>query len=146
MMRQAVAVKPSSSPPHIKLQKKFYGSERSSSTDDYTPDLGVQRGRKVKPSISSHSSVAKTKSSQSPVKSDKSSSKRQSSAKSEKSSKTKDRGSAKDQERRERGKDKMERENEKQRERTPAKREEHADTSTRFLRFFSDQILIIILT
>ncbi|XP_060603505.1 M-phase phosphoprotein 9-like [Ruditapes philippinarum] len=132
MMRQAVAVKPSSSPPPIKLQKKFYGSERPSSTDDYTPDLGVQRGRKEKPSISSHSSVAKTKSSQTPVKSDKSSSKRQSSVKSEKSTKSKDRGSGKDQDRRERGKEKMERENGRQREKTPPRREELVDTSTRF--------------
>ncbi|XP_053375167.1 uncharacterized protein LOC128547220 [Mercenaria mercenaria] len=132
MMRQAVAVKPSLSPPQMKLQKKFYGSERPSSADEYNPDLGIQRGRKEKPSISSHSSVAKTKSSQTPVKSDKSSSKRSGSGKSEKSSKSKDRGSTKDHDRRDRGKEKSERESGRQREKTPPRRDEFADSSTRF--------------
>ena len=59
MMRQAVAVKPSSSPPPPKLQKKFYGSERPSSKESYTPDLGPSRGRKEQPS--NHTIVAKTK-------------------------------------------------------------------------------------
>lgn len=133
MMRQAVAVKPCLSPPQPKLQKKFYGSERPSSTDEYIPDLGGARGRKEKPNISSHSSVAKTKSSQTPVKSDKSSSKKSSSGKSDKSSKSKERGQGREEEKREGRKEKAERETRRQRERTPPSREEFSNSSTRYV-------------
>ena len=96
MMRQAVAVKPASSPPpEPVLQKKFYGSERPSSKDEYIPDFGTPRGRKDK-QPSSHTSVAKTKSNsthsrQERPEKDKSSKKSTaSSSKSDKSSKVKD--------------------------------------------------------
>ncbi|KAL4223151.1 M-phase phosphoprotein 9 [Mactra antiquata] len=109
MMRQAVAVKPSLSPPQPKLQKKFYGSERPVGKDEYAPDLNIPRGRKEKPSICSHNSVVKSKGNQTPSKpersSDKSSGKsnRSGASKSEKSSKTRDRREGKDAERREKG-------------------------------------------
>ncbi|WAR15275.1 MPP9-like protein [Mya arenaria] len=98
MMRQAVAVKPSFSPPPLKLQKKFYGSERPSQKDEYTPELGVARGRKESPALSSH---GKSKSSQTSSRADKPSGEKSSSRKSgsskgekgsEKGSKSRDRG------------------------------------------------------
>ncbi|WAR01876.1 hypothetical protein MAR_008434 [Mya arenaria] len=98
MMRQAVAVKPSFSPPPLKLQKKFYGSERPSQKDEYTPELGVARGRKESPALSGH---GKSKSSQTPSRADKPSGEKSSSRKSgsskgekgsEKGSKSRDRG------------------------------------------------------
>ena len=98
MMRQAVAVRPASSPPpEPVLQKKFYGSERPTSKDEYVPDFGTPRGRKEK-QPSSQSSVAKSKSSSTHTRQDRSekdkSSKKSttSSSKSDKGSKVKEKG------------------------------------------------------
>lgn len=95
-MRQAVAVKRvSSPPPEPVLQKKFYGSERPSSKDEYVPDFGTPRGKKEKQS-SSHTSVAKTKSkpNSSHLREERSekdkSSKKSAASKTDKNSKTKD--------------------------------------------------------
>ncbi|KAH3890622.1 hypothetical protein DPMN_014707 [Dreissena polymorpha] len=94
MMRQAVAVKPAQSPPQLKLQqKKFYGSERPTSKDDYYPDLGVQRGRKEKPALSSHASVAKTKPSQAEKSGSETTGKKTSSNKHDKNLKSRERSS-----------------------------------------------------
>ena len=98
MMRQAVAVKPASSPPpEPVLQKKFYGSERPSSKDEYIPDFSMPRGRKEK-QPSSHASVAKTKPSSTHSRQDRSEKDKSgkkstaSSSKSDKNSKVKDKG------------------------------------------------------
>ena len=96
MMRQAVAVKPATTPPpEPVLQKKFYGSERPSSKDEYIPDLGSPRGVRDK-QTSSHKGVAKTKPgaqhSRTERSTDKDKSSRKSASKSDKNSKSKSQG------------------------------------------------------
>ena len=117
-MRQAVAVKPASSPPpEPVLQKKFYGSERPSGKEDYVPDFSTPRGKREK-QPSSHTSVAKTKSNSSHSRHEQSvdkdrSSRKSTTSKSDKNSKLKGQGSS-----RERSK-----EADRQQTRTPTKKD-----------------------
>lgn len=136
-MRQAVAVKPASSPPpEPVLQKKFYGSERPSGKDEYVPDFGTPRGKSEKQS-SSHTGVVKTKSNTSQSRQERSSDKEKSSRKStstkyDKNAKLKDKGSGKE----------RSKEADRQQSRTPTKKDqgtsgisvnlEEFDSPTRF--------------
>lgn len=138
MMRNAVAVKPSASPPQPKLQKKFYGSERPVGKDDYVPDLGSSRGRKEKGTSSGAGSAGsqKSKSSSNQSKSDKSdkSNRKPSSSKSEQSSKSQDKLASRD-DRKERKNEKEDRQREKERrerEYSPLRNGHEFNSSTRF--------------
>lgn len=134
-MRQAVAVKPSSSPPQPKLQKKFYGSERPMAKEDYIPDLGSSRGQKEKGAISG--TTHKSKSTQSQSKSDrseKSSKGKSHSGKTERnSSKSREKSAPSDHEWKERTKDREDRQKVRERrDTTPVRNVQEFNSSTRF--------------